>query len=144
MENFGLIEALRAKCIEKGYFCIYGQDEYINALSDEEIYNAYEKLLRCDFSANVTRVNGVIQSISYVGLIGLGQKHEATTESSLDETPDQKYDRRLKDLTTALSDFIKEMTCVYELEVTNEQYDYDLNQYDLNADFVSCSITFVS
>lgn len=153
MDFFGLVDAIRDYCEEEGIFFIYGNDAYANALADANLYAANDLILIADFSCVPTITGGQVVSIRYSGLISLGMKTESVTtgtapntvttitESTLDETPEQKYDRRLKYLSTQLASLIGELSCDNELEVSGLNFKFDLNKLDLNADFVATPIT---
>lgn len=140
---FGLIDVLRAYCTLNNITFIYGQENYANALADQTTYTANAKLLIADFEVNPIYSNGKLTSVTYTGAMALGQKRETLTESSLDETPIQKYDRRLAGLTTSLNIIIQSIACSNDLDVTGAKIRFDLNQFDLNADFVACTLSFV-
>lgn len=143
MDNFGLVDAIRTYCTGKGYNFIYGSAQYANIMADWNTYSTNEIILVADFNCVPTYTNSKITELRYVGTIALGQKRETTTESSLDETPIQKYDRRLKSLSNLLTTILGDLSCQNELEIVNANMRYDLNSFDLNADFVAISLTFV-
>ena len=143
MENFGIIDVLRTKCADLEYAFLYGEDAYRSFLANGKGVEDYSRVLLAEFTAAPTRVNSVIQKVTYSGYLALGQKKETTTISSIDEFPIQKYDRRLKYLTTLLSDFIGALACENDLTVTAENYRFELNKHNLSADYVACEITFV-
>ena len=145
MDNFALIDALRDYCDEHNYFFIYGNDAYANALADQNIYNK-QYILIADFTCQVILENSAIQEIRYNGVLSFGENIGWLVNPSataLDETPEQKYDLRLKTLTTMLMNIIGSIACENELETTGLNIRYDLNKFDLNADFVACTLTFV-
>lgn len=143
MDNFGLVDALRTYCEEKGYAFYYGQDSYVNIETDLVGYSVDQKLLIADFNLIPTYAGAKITELRYTGTVLFGQKFEAETESNLDETPIQKFDRRLKTLSTLLTTVLTDIACENELDVINVNIRYDLNKFDLNADFVAASLTFV-
>ena len=63
--------------------------------------------------------------------------------SSLDETFQQKYDRRLKDLGQILGIDIGSFTCAQELTAESINMAMEINQLDLNVDFVMAEVTFL-
>lgn len=150
MDFFGLVDAIRSYCTENEIFFIYGNQAYSNALADANSYSSNDLILIADFTCIPDIKGGRVVSIIYSGVMSLGRKFETIgegeeavdTESSLDETPIQKYDRRLKALSTQLAIIIGELACDNELEITGLNFRFDLNQFDLNADFVATSISF--
>lgn len=143
MEYFGLIDKLRDYCNEHNIEFIYGNDAFINALTGQIKYLPNQRILTADFNCIPVIEGSKIQSMTYAGVMALGQKCEAITRSSLDEKPIQKYDRRLKDLSQLLSLIIGQISCENELEVTNINMKFDINKTDANIDFVACSLNFV-
>jgi hypothetical protein len=154
MDFFGLVDAIRDYCEDEGIFIIYGSQAYANAQADAESYSSNELILIADFSCVPTITGGQVVALRYSGVISLGQKTETvvtdpgeetetstTTISNLDETPIQKYDRRLKYLSTKLAAIIGELSCDNELDVSGLNFRFDLNKLDLNADFVATPIT---
>jgi hypothetical protein len=143
MDHFGLVDVLRDYCEEKEYIFIYGSDAYANIQMDINNNEAGKIILVGDFTCAPTYTGGIITELRYTGLLLIGQKREYESESSLDESPIQKFDRRLKALSTLLTTILSDLACENELEVTNVTLRYDLNKFDLNADFVACSLTLV-
>lgn len=142
MDFFGLVDVIRTYCTTNSIYFIYGNQAYSNALADANTYGDSEQLLIADFTCDPEITGGQVVRMIYNGVISLGQKRETTTESSLNETPIQKYDRRLKDLSEQLAEIIGELACDNELEVTRCSFRFDLNQFDLNADFVAATVSF--
>jgi len=139
MDFFGLINAIRSYCDDNDISLLYGNDAYANALADDS--NLNNLILIADFTAVPDITGGRVVACKYSGVLSLGRKCEDDTESSLDETPIQKYDRRLKELTTLLADAIGDISIDNELIISNLSFKYDLNKFDLNADFVAAQIT---
>lgn len=145
MDNFDIIGVLEAYAISKGWDFIYGFDDFdSNALAVRDYANG-KLLLIADFNSVPTYKNGVITEITYNCLLMLGRKFDADgTAASLDETPQQKYDRRLKFLAQTLANAIAEVACNNELEVPSAPISVDINLYDTNIDFaISSTATFV-
>jgi hypothetical protein len=146
MVFFGLVDVIRTYCATNSITFIYGNQAYANALADPITYYENKLILIADFSAIPEKVSGTTVNIKYSGVMALGMKTEdndgVITRSSLDETPIQKYDRRLKYLSTELDSLISDLACDNDLDVSGLNFKLDLNQFDLNADFVSTIITF--
>jgi len=143
MEYFGLVDKLRDYCTAHNWVFIYGNESFANALTDSHKYQPNQKILVADFSCLPVIEGSKVQSMTYTGVMMLGQKCEAITKSTLDETPIQKYDNRLKSLSQLLTIAIGQISCDNEMEVTGLNMKFDLNKFDLNADFVACSLNFI-
>ena len=149
MEAFGIIDILRNYCIENDIYFIPGDSAYVNAISDENIYKDNDLILIANFTSSPNFYASRITSNKYSGLLALGRKREITddspqveTESSLDETFEQKYDRRLRYLANRLAGIIGDIACENEYEVDSVNFKLQLNDLDLNADFVACTLNF--
>lgn len=145
MDNFGLIEKLQDYCDSNDYHFIYGNDAFANALIDNNIQN-YRYILIADFSCPITMENSVITEIRYTGIMSFGENPQflvSGSKSPLDETPQQKYDLRLKTLSSMLMTVIGDIMCENELSVEGIDLKYDMNKFDLAADFVVCSLTLI-
>lgn len=139
-DNLDLYGTLKAYCEDNDIYFIPGEDDYVNAVNDADVYEAYDLLLVTDLtlSPNFADLDG---SVTYNGTIGLGRKCEDETVSSLDETFQQKYDNRLKDLTSMLIDILNMLQCDEEGEILSCTINYEINSYDLNVDMVVANIS---
>lgn len=135
-----LLIQLRDFCKKNSIFFIPGPEDYENAVADYHIYDDYELILTADLSFSPDFDN---DTITYTGTIGLGRKRECETESSLNETFEQKFDNRLLELSDKLIVLLQELTCQGYATVTSCDASYTLNRFDLNADFVIANITMV-
>ena len=141
MDNaLDFIGYLKNYCKKNNIFFIAGPQDYQNAVIDKNIYAPYDLILIADltFTPNFSDELG---TVVYDGTIGLGRKKEDFTTSSLDETFQQKYDRRLLSLSEAIVNMFNEMQCTDDIEVLSWTGSYALNRYDLNADFVVANIS---
>ena len=143
MNNFELVETIRAYCTANGIIFKYGPREVMNVLLGNEAYEAGQLVLLCSFDDTPTIVNGVVQAIDYVGFLSLGRKCETTTSADLDETRIQKYDRRLSTLKQLLMSTITTIMCENELEVLGVTFEERVNETDENLDFIHTPITFI-
>lgn len=141
MKIFQIVDILRDYCTENEIVFLYGSQAYRNAIADRTKYNAEQKIMIADFRARATYENTSRSSLVFAGIIGLGQVRETETRASLDELYLQKYDRRLKELSSGLEDLLKVISCNNDLDVTQAEYFLDINKMDINADFVVCNIT---
>ena len=131
----------------KGWLFFNGDQFYVNADLNNDYEDGYPEVtipagtlvLRIDLNATPTRAIGNrLNTINYTGLIALGRKKDPDdTEASLDESFDQKYLRRLKELLQTLSTEIGKFACGEELQIVSESYIYDINEFDTNIDFVA-------
>ncbi len=140
MENsLDFIGYLKEYCDEKHIYLIAGPKDYQNAIIDKHIYAAYDLILLADLTFSPSFEEFGVTT--YTGTIGLGQKREEMTVSSLDETFQQKYDRRLLKLSETLVTIFRDMECTNDIEIQSFTGSYALNKFDLNADFVVANIT---
>jgi len=106
MQSFDILEKLRTYCSEEGIIFIPSiSEEYVNSVIDWNEYENNDLIMFALFNAVHVFDNAKLIEIAYTGVIGLGRKCESEliededgeytveTESNLDETPEQKYDR---------------------------------------------------
>ncbi|GEM_PF-1582880 len=158
MQSFDILEKLRDYCEKKDIIFIPTISEsYVNSVIDWEAYANNDLIMFALFNAVHVFDNSKLIEIVYTGVIGLGRKCESEliefedeennytveTESTLDETPEQKYDRRLKYLANKLTEILSTIACENQYEIRNCNMRLEINKFDLNADFVACDITIV-
>lgn len=156
MQSFDILEKLRTYCVNEGIIFIPSISEsYVNSVIDWNEYENNDLIMFALFNAVHVFDNAKLIEIAYTGVIGLGRKCESEliedddgdytveTESTLDETPEQKYDRRLKYLANKLTQILSEIACENKYEIRNCNMRLEINKFDLNADFVACDITIV-
>lgn len=145
MENFDIIGVLEAYAAAKGWHFVYGFDDFDSNIGVMNDYDPGELVLIADFRATPTYKNGKIPEITYQCLLMLGRKFDADGQASdMEETPLQKYDRRLKFLAQTLANTIAVIGCENDLEVTAGPINVDINVYDSNIDFaISNTANFV-
>jgi hypothetical protein len=168
MTNFNIIGALRTFATSRGWRFGAGNNFYQNA--DLGTVSEDQLVLLCDFTSKptFTKVGANIQNIIYDGVILLGRKFESevdavpgveddpeteedetvqeieyqpATESSLDETYLQKYDRRLLDLIQLLALNISLFVCSNDLQIVSISIQNQINKFDENLDFVAATVT---
>lgn len=141
-DNLDFIGYLKDYCTRNNIFFIPGPEDYQNAVADYSVYENYDLILCADLS--LTPDFNEFGRVSYNGTLALGRKRELTdyeqTVSSLDETFEQKYERRLLALTQALFGLINEIQCNEDGEILSCSMSYAINRFDLNADFVLANI----
>ena len=145
MDNFDIIGVLEAYAVAKGWHFVYGFDDFDSNTGVMKDYAPGELVLIADFNSTPVYKNGKITEITYNCLLMLGRKFDDdSTPSSMEETPKQKYDRRLKVLAQTLANSIAEIGCQNELETPSAPISVDINVYDTNLDFaISNTATFV-
>lgn len=139
MEHFGIIDALEAKAAENGWKYYFGiNDEYINSVTEGDDALGQLTLVYL-FKATPTWSGARVSRIIYSGRIMLGRKFDPDGQGAdLDEDSQQKYDRRLKELTSTLDNFLLNFKCEEGLElVSHSGYEYMINTFDENIDFVA-------
>lgn len=144
MNQFDIIGSLKAYAENQGWAFLSGQDWYQNYEASQNEYANGQLVLGVDFDSIPVRKAGIISEISYPGTLILGRKFDPDTKpSSLDETFIQKYEARLLELTTLLSNMINTFMCEHNLDVLGENIRMDLNKFDTNIDFVVETLTFI-
>ena len=145
MEQLDIIGQLEAYALAKGWRFVYGYNKFRANIDVMHDYQPGELVLIADFRATPTIKNGRVTQMIYTCLLMLGRKFDIDgTVASLDETPIQKYDRRLKELAQTLLNTICDFSCANELEVTAAPISVDINVYDTNIDLaISENATFV-
>lgn len=139
-EKTELLDYFRDYCKANNIYFCPGEESYQNFLADEKIYGKYDLILTFDMSLQPVFSEGGVNNVRYSGYISLGQKREECTESSLDEFFEQKYDRRLKNLTKTLLTIFETLSCQEEIDFEYCQLDYVLNHFDVNIDFVRANV----
>lgn len=145
MNQFDIIGALNEFATSKGWSFLYGFDSMYRNNGVLKEFTPDEIILIADFQADPSYINGKIPEITYTCLLMLGRKSESSgTFSNLDETSQQKYDRRLLELVVLLGYGIAEFGCVNDLEITSAPIVVNINVFDTNIDFaISQNATFV-
>lgn len=138
--KLNLIGILRDYCTRENLYFIPGPAAYQNAIMDKSVYAANDLILVCDLQFSPIYGENSLNEVQYNGTIALGRKREIASVSTLDETFEQKYDRRLMELSNFLTELLLTLQCEHNFLIDSAQMSYNLNEYDLNADFVSAEI----
>jgi hypothetical protein len=138
--KLNLIGILRDYCNREHLYFIPGPDAYRNAIMDQSIYAANDLILVCDLQFSPVFGENSLNDVQYNGTIALGRKREIASVATLDETFEKKYDRRLMELSNLLTELLLSLQCEHNFVIDSAQMSYALNEYDLNADFVSAEI----
>lgn len=144
--DFDIYDILEAYCQANSIYFIPGNNAYVNAVADGIIYDINETILVAELNSTPIYNGGKVTGNSYSGVLALGRKVDAITGeedtvSSLDETFEQKYKRRLRDLSKTLATLVGEIACENDFEISNVNMKMDINKYDINIDFVAMTIT---
>jgi hypothetical protein len=145
MDDFDIIGTLRAYAVSQGWRFTYGLDSFYRSAQTIGHYSPGDLILVIDFNALPVYKNGKTISITYTCLMMLGRKFDLDGQvASLDETSDQKYDRRLLELMQLLSTAIADISCQNELEASTAPMGFSINEFAENIDFaVSDAVTFI-
>ena len=138
--KLNLIGILRDYCDREHLYFIPGPAAYQNAIMDQSVYAVNELILVCDLQFSPVYGENSLNEVQYNGTISIGRKREGNSVSSLDETFEQKYDRRLMELSNLMTELLLSLQCEHDFVIDSAQMSYSLNEYDLNADFVSAEI----
>lgn len=145
MDQFDIIGALEAHALASNWLFTYGVDNYYKSAQSIGEYAPGKLIMIADFRATPTIKNGRVTSVSYNCLVMLGRKFDADgLTASLDETCDQKYDRRLKELMQLLAGALATVACGNSLEINAGEMIVNINQFAENIDFAAApNVTFV-
>lgn len=145
-----VVSIFKTAATAAGYEFVYGQIDMQNQeLTRSATLSAGKSvLLLLPFIETAEVDNSIIHRWSVSTEVWLGKKFDVSvatgTYSQLDETDEQKYDRRLKVLRSAMETYLKTIFCADNgLELTNARMLRNINKFDENLDFISAEITFV-
>ena len=136
MEILEIITLLQTFCANRGWHFIYGVNQFERNLQTIREYLPDELVLIADFRVDPTYQNNKITKVRYTCLFMLGRKSEYCNTANLDESNQQKYDRRIKDLIEAFTVGVIAFACENELDIISAPITVGLNVYDENIDFV--------
>ena len=130
------------------YKFLYGAKAFINYdvsdtdLTDGQVLVALFPLI--DSAVSIPQSNK-ITSFSTSTTMWFGRKFdtldEAGTQSELDETNRQKYDRRLYAMKLLLIAYVEAVVCGTDIEILSFRMTEAINQTSENIDFISCDLT---
>lgn len=141
MDALDFYGKIKEYCKENKIYLCLGENEFANFLSDRKIYNAYDLIMCADLRLSPSYGDSGIENVVYSGIISLGRKKEEMTQATMDEFFQQKYERRLKELTELLIAVFDEFVCSEEMEMLRCDISYRINSYDSNIDFVSANLS---
>lgn len=144
MVQFQILEALKDKALENGWLFVIGFDDFMKNYETNREFANEQLVLIADTNFKPKYKNSRIMSIDYSCFLSLGTKFDLDgTAANLDETNEQKYDRRLGILVLGLSTFIAEFGCENELTIQDPTINFAVNQFDENLDFaIASSVVF--
>lgn len=132
-----LIDTIEQYCEANDIVFILGTQDYQNLEADIYGYKNGQLILLCDVNYSVNIYSGSVTGYSYNVTLGLGRKFDPDgDEAGLDEYYKQKYHLRLRDLSDKLNEIIGNIACLGDFSVNSFNIKYDINKFDLNADFV--------
>lgn len=140
MEAYDIIGAISTYCEDNNMSFIFG-DRFAHNYELEK-----KKLIRGKYvlACFPFTVSGTEKSeVNYDGILMLGLlTDEDGKKASINETYEQKYNSRLKDLLYVLGESVKTIACDNDLNLLNFSMDTEINKYDTNIDFVAAKVTY--
>ena len=138
------VNIIRTATEAKDWLFFYGSKGYQNfELSQADIAQTQKVLIL--FPASVTPVieSGSWSRWRVATKVFLGRKTEEDTVSSISETEMQKYENRLRELTSDMDDFLYSLfNCQAGIQVSSIRYFHELNQLSLSIDGCGADVTF--
>lgn len=136
MEQFNIIGVLEQYAISQGWHFVYRFDNFHANIETSNDYTDGKYILCADFRALPVFSGMNVKEIRYECLLMLGRKYDLDgLSSTLDETPKQKYDRRLKELCQLLAMTMITVACSNQLDIEPGPITVDINVFDTNIDF---------
>jgi hypothetical protein len=137
MDQYDIIGAIETYALSQKWLFEYGIDNFYKSIQTNQQFDTGKIILIADFRAQPTKK-------SYTCLMMLGRKFDSDGQAAdLDETSQQKYDRRLKELCQLLDTAIGQIACDNELDLTAGEIVVDINQFAANIDFAVSTNVFV-
>lgn len=140
-------ETIKAQAAAAGYNFAYGTRPFINYEQTlENLKDGVVNIFLLPENERGVYAPGKIylESIEYTVVFQVARKWETgnTTKSELDETYEQKYDRRLSDLQNIGNAFLKTFICSNNLEPLSYQANQEINVYAENIDLINYQLVF--
>jgi len=145
-----IVSKFKTQATLLGYTLLYGARQFINYdlhnkdLTDGAVIVALFPLV--DSSVGIWSGNRVSR-FSTSTTIWLGRKFDIDVDeeltgykAELDETYQQKYDRRLYEMRLLMLAYVEAVICGGELELISLRMSDAINQTDENIDFISCDV----
>lgn len=124
---------------------IYGAKPFLNwEVTQKDLTAGNLFLAMFPFTEQGALDNGKVGEWAVSTILWVGCKFDAsaTTYVSLDETERQKYDRRLKTLSTMVQTVLDDLCASGYVQVMTARRFRELNKFDENTDVVGCELTF--
>ena len=139
---FDLFDNFREYCKNNGILFILGGEEFQNSISAMRGLKPDQTMLAMEGTVSPTFNANQLTSVNYTLTIVYGRKCESKgTKSSMQETFEQKYDNRLKDLMEQLTLILTSSVCEFGYEITAFNMTPQINHLDLNIDCISAQVT---
>jgi len=138
------VDIFRTAAEVKEWKFFYGSKGYQNfEVSQADITGNDIILILFPASITATIESGAWSRYRLTSKVFLARKFESETFSSIAETEIQKYERRLKELTTELDDFLYSLfNCHEGMQAFSIRYFHELNQLSASVDGCGADITF--
>jgi hypothetical protein len=145
-----LIDEINTMCGVNSWICAFGLDAFEKNIATSQSYAAGTIVLAFEAYYTPTIKNTKTINESWRVVASLGRKFDPTytatdyqtSTASLDETHQQKYDRRLYELATLLVSNFAALACTLDLDLAVGEIGFDVNMFDTNIDFVTSQLTF--
>lgn len=135
-----LIDVLEQYCNDNGIKFIFGTEDYQNLQADMETYVNGQLILLLDCTYSINVQSGQVTQYTYNCTLALGQKFdEDGCEANLGELYMEKYHKRLRNLSDKLNEVLGNVACMGDFLIDSFNVKYDINKFDLNADFIAGS-----
>ncbi len=139
----GAVNGIRTLAESLGYEFIYGTAEYVNAeLTHFKDIQTKDVIYLVPTQNAGSYLNGVLDISTVNSILGLGVKNDGTYQSTLNETYEQKYDRRLANMETLLMTFIQILSCTDKYTMLSHRIFPEINKFDENIDVLMGEIQF--
>jgi len=143
INRYDIVNLFRDYAIEQGWLFCYGGTEYASAMNAPQSIDIDQLVLAMEWRVKpmtATELGG-IETIQHNCTFMLGRKFEAATMAQLDETMQQKHDRRLAYLCETLVNMIDNVACENRLSATFGDGFPLPNMWANNIDFFSFTVT---
>lgn len=143
MKNIDIVDIIETKALADGYLWAYGPRPFLNyEVTLKNLKNGKITVLMLpEIERGLYLTERPFPSTREFSLfIQFVRKWETgnTTKSELDETYDQKYQRRIKDLKTIAKTFILELACANKFYMISDNMQAEINLYASNVDAINC------
>lgn len=143
INRYDIVNLFKDYAEDHGWLFLYGGTEYASAMNAHQSIAVDQLVLAMEWRVRpqVGTELGAVETVQHNCTFMLGRKFEASTMAQLDETMQQKHDRRLAYLCETLVDMIEDVACDNLLSVTFGDGFPLPNMWANNIDFFSFSVT---